>query len=98
MSGVVGNLPDRVISTRQRFTIVFLLVLLFAAAAVYKAYSKDVTAGFDELQHVSYTAQIQRDGISTNLESLRLLDPRTFRFTREDARAFVLYLRSIQAP
>ena len=60
-----------------------MLVLLFGATAVYKAYNKDLTSGFDELQHASYTAQIQRDGISTDLNSLRLLDPHTFHFTHE---------------
>lgn len=83
MSVVVGNLSKRVISTRQVFAIVSMLVLLFGATAVYKAYNKDLTSGFDELQHASYTAQIQRDGISTDLNSLRLLDPHTFHFTHE---------------
>lgn len=83
MSAAAEKLSHRVVSTRQRLAMVCVLLFLFVFAAVSKAYHKDVLVGFDELQHASYTAQIQRDGISISLDSLRLLDPRTFRFTGE---------------
>jgi hypothetical protein len=63
----------------------FILILtLFIAAASLSATHKDVTRGFDELAHVSYIAQIQYDHtVAPDLSDLRLLDPKTFRFTTE---------------
>jgi hypothetical protein len=55
---------------------------LFVLAAVVSAARKDITQGFDELAHVSYVAQIQHTGeAAPALETMRLLDPRTFQFT-----------------
>jgi hypothetical protein len=59
-----------------------IIALILVVAAGLSAYRKPVTTGFDELAHASYVAQLQRDKTSwPNLESLRLLDPRTFAFT-----------------
>ncbi len=55
---------------------------LFVVAALFSAERKDVTAGFDEVAHVSYVAHIQRTGgVWPALPSMHLLDPRTFQFT-----------------
>ena len=55
---------------------------LFVVAAVASAARKDVTQGFDEVAHLSYIAQIQHSGHAwPALETMRLLDPRTFQFT-----------------
>ncbi len=55
---------------------------LFVLAAVRGAARKDITQGFDEVAHVSYVAQIQHSGDARPaLETMRLLDPRTFQFT-----------------
>ena len=55
---------------------------LFVLAAILSAARKDITQGFDEVAHVSYVAQIQHDGEAAPvLETMRLLDPRTFQFT-----------------
>lgn len=55
---------------------------LFVLACALSAAHKDVTQGFDEMAHVSYVAEIQRNGGRwPALESLRLLDPQTFQFT-----------------
>lgn len=57
---------------------------LFVLAAVVSAARKDITQGFDEVAHVSYVAQIQRDGMAApNLKGLRLLDPSNFEFTAQ---------------
>lgn len=58
------------------------VVLLLVVAAAFSANRKQVTTGFDELAHASYVAQLQRAGTFwPDLESLRLLDPKTFAFT-----------------
>jgi hypothetical protein len=58
------------------------ILALFVLAAVVGAARKDITQGFDEVAHVSYVAQIQRDGTTApDLENMRLLDPHTFQFT-----------------
>jgi hypothetical protein len=55
---------------------------LFVLAAIFSAARKDIAQGFDEVAHVSYVAQIQRDGdASPDLTGLRLIDPRSFQFT-----------------
>jgi hypothetical protein len=57
---------------------------LFVLAALLSAARKDVTRGFDEVAQASYVAQIQHTGnVWPSLDSLRLLDPQTFRFTGE---------------
>jgi len=54
---------------------------LFVLSAAVSAARKDISQGFDEVAHVSYVAQIQRDGAAPDLNRLRMLDPRSFRFT-----------------
>lgn len=55
---------------------------LFVMAAWLSAERKDVTAGFDEVAHVSYVAHIQNTGdVWPVLQRMRLIDPRTFQFT-----------------
>ena len=55
---------------------------LFVLSAAASAARKDISQGFDEVAHVSYVAQIQHDEtVTPELKNLRLLDPRTFRFT-----------------
>jgi hypothetical protein len=64
------------------FVAAAVIFVLFIVAAIVSAERKDVTAGFDEVAHVSYVAHIQRTGdLWPALERMRLLDPRTFRFT-----------------
>jgi hypothetical protein len=64
--------------------IVAIILLLFCLAAAFSAQRKDVTRGFDEVAHVSYVAALQHSGeIFPALETLRMLDPATFRFTSE---------------
>jgi hypothetical protein len=59
-------------------------LLVFVVAAVASALRKDVTKGFDEVAHVSYIAELQQSGsIWPDLKTLRMLDPVSFRFTRE---------------
>ena len=58
------------------------ILLLFLLAALFSAQRKDVTQGFDEVAHLSYVAQLQQSGeFWPRLESLRLIDPTSFRFT-----------------
>jgi hypothetical protein len=59
-----------------------IIFALFVVAALFSAERKDVTAGFDEVAHVSYVAAIQetRD-VWPALPRMRLIDPRTFQFT-----------------
>jgi hypothetical protein len=55
---------------------------LFVIAALVGAERKDITAGFDEVAHVSYVAHIQKTGdVWPALPRMRLIDPRTFQFT-----------------
>src|SRR5580698_4641359 len=57
---------------------------LFVLAAVFSAERKDITQGFDEVAHTSYVAQLQENGAWwPRLETLKLLDPKTFMFTGE---------------
>ncbi len=63
---------------------VAIILLLFVLSAALSAQRKDVTQGFDELAQVSYVAALQRSGeIWPALDTLRMLDPVTFRFTGE---------------
>jgi hypothetical protein len=57
---------------------------LFVIAATFSAVRKDVTRGFDEVAHASYVAHLQRDAaVWPTLETMRMLDPTSFRFTNE---------------
>lgn len=56
--------------------ILLLLVLLLCLGGVANALRKDIAKGFDEVAHVSYVAQIQREGaLWPDLRALRMLDP-----------------------
>ena len=56
--------------------ILLLLVLLLGLGGVANALRKDIAKGFDEVAHVSYVAQIQRDRAPwPDLRALRMLDP-----------------------
>jgi hypothetical protein len=58
-----------------------IIFAFFVFAAIMSAEHKDVR-GFDEVAHASYVASIQHTGqVWPALDSLRLLDPQTFRFT-----------------
>jgi hypothetical protein len=64
------------------FVATVVIFALFVFAAIVSAERKDVTAGFDEVAHVSYVAHIQRSGdLWPALQRMHLLDPRTFAFT-----------------
>ena len=61
-----------------------IILSLFLLAALLSAQRKDVTQGFDEVAHLSYVAQLQKNGeFWPKLETLRMLDPASFRFTAE---------------
>jgi hypothetical protein len=69
-------------SERANFFVAAIVFALFVMAALLGAERKDITQGFDEVAHASYVAEIQRSGeLSPALDRMRLLDPRTFRFT-----------------
>ncbi|AWN34525.1 hypothetical protein [Methylobacterium radiodurans] len=56
--------------------LLLLLVVLLALGGVANALRKDIAKGFDEVAHVSYVAQIQREGaLWPDLRALRMLDP-----------------------
>jgi hypothetical protein len=64
------------------FVAAVVIFALFVFAAIVSAERKDVTAGFDEVAHVSYVAHIQRSGdLWPALQRMRLLDPHSFAFT-----------------
>jgi hypothetical protein len=61
------------------------IIALFVVAAAVAALRKEITRGFDEVAHVSYVAHLQRSGeLWPALETVPMLDPGTFEFTRED--------------
>ncbi len=61
---------------RASRTVLAILLALVVAAAALSALRKDIRQGFDEVAHVSYVAQIQRDHqLWPPLDSLRMLDP-----------------------
>jgi len=69
-------------STIADFLIAAAILGLFVLACINSASRPDVTTGFDEPAHISYAAHIQQTGDAwPALEKMRLLDPRTFRFT-----------------
>jgi hypothetical protein len=58
------------------------ILVLFVFACAGSAAQRNVTTGFDEPQHISYVAQIKATGDPwPALDSLRLIDPQTFKFT-----------------
>ncbi|MGA8611610.1 MAG: hypothetical protein WB760_07790 [Xanthobacteraceae bacterium] len=57
---------------------------LFVLAAVASAERKDITQGFDEVAQASYVAHIQHShDLWPAFDSLRMLDPKSFKFTSE---------------
>ena len=80
-----ASLTDERPAATASVAVVAVILLLFILSAVFSAQRKDVTQGFDEVAHLSYVAQIQQSGeIWPRLETLRMLDPQTFRFTGEE--------------
>ena len=67
----------------RRLFVAGMFLLVFLASATYRATHQDIASGFDELAHVSYVASIQQHGSLIDFDSLRLLDPQTFRFTNQ---------------
>ena len=64
------------------FVAAAVICALFVIAAWLSAERKDVTAGFDEVAHVSYVAHIQETHDAwPALQRMRLIDPQTFQFT-----------------
>ena len=60
------------------------ILLLFLLASLVSAQRKDITQGFDEVAHASYVAHLQASGAFwPKLEDMRMLDPRSLRFTSE---------------
>lgn len=69
-------IPDRLAA--------WLLLALVAAIALLVAAQRNIGGGYDELAHASYTAQLQKTGEAwPALETLRMVEPKTFRFTAE---------------
>jgi hypothetical protein len=70
------------IPATANFVAAAVILVLFIVAALFSAERKDVTAGFDEVAHVSYVAHIQHTGdLWPALRRMRLIDPQTFHFT-----------------
>jgi hypothetical protein len=68
--------------TTKNLFVAAVILALFILAVGLSAARKDITRGFDEVAHVSYVADIQHAGTAwPALETLRLLDPKTFQFT-----------------
>ncbi len=64
------------------FVAAAVIFVLFVVAALVGAERKDITAGFDEVAHVSYVAHIQHThDLWPALGRMRLIDPQTFHFT-----------------
>lgn len=64
------------------FVAAVVILALLAIAALLSAERKDVTAGFDEVAHVSYVAHVQQTrDVWPALQRMRLIDPQTFQFT-----------------
>jgi len=58
------------------------ILALFVFACANSAAHRSITTGFDEPQHISFVAQIKATGNPwPALDSLRLIDPQTFKFT-----------------
>jgi hypothetical protein len=70
------------ITAMANFAAAAVILVLFVVAALFSAERKNVTAGFDEVAHVSYVAHIQHTGdLWPALKRMRLIDPQTFHFT-----------------
>lgn len=63
--------------------VVALLLIAFLASTVAHIFNPNIPAGFDELAHVSFVAQIQQCACLPTLDELRMLDPVTRQFTLE---------------
>jgi hypothetical protein len=61
------------------FTVFFALIL---GSSCYRALTKPLDVGFDELAHASYVAQIQEANTSVDLESLKILDSKSMEFSQ----------------
>ena len=73
---------NRALTAADRWIVVAVIVGLFTLAAGISACRKDIARGFDEVAQTSYVAQLQSTGeIWPKLETMRLLDPSSFRFT-----------------
>jgi hypothetical protein len=82
--GVPAHDQERAGSASTNLRICIVVLLLFIVAAATSAMRKDITQGFDEVAHASYVADLQRSGeIWPAFAAMRMLDPSTFRFTRE---------------
>jgi hypothetical protein len=58
------------------------ILAVFVFACADSAARRSITTGFDEPQHISFAAQIKATGNPwPPLDSLRLIDPKTFEFT-----------------
>jgi hypothetical protein len=72
------------ISVRANWHVCVVVLLLFVFVATLAAIYRDVRFGFDELAHASYVAYLQHtDKAWPDFKNLRMLDPLSFRFTRE---------------
>jgi hypothetical protein len=68
--------------TTTNFFVAAVILGLFVLSAALSAERKPISAGFDEVAHASYVAQIQHSGDAwPDLTSMRLLDPQSFQFT-----------------
>jgi hypothetical protein len=77
-----ANIRERPAGTGAAAAVILLLFLL---AALFSAQRKDVTQGFDEVAHLSYVAHLQGSSeFWPKLESMRMLDPASMRFTGAD--------------
>jgi hypothetical protein len=76
--------PALTVPARANAFVAAIILGLFVLSAALCADRKDVTQGFDEVAQASYVAQIQHTGdLWPAFDSLRMLDPKTFRFTGE---------------
>jgi len=70
--------------TRTNPIALAIILALFILSAAISAQRKDITQGFDEVAHLSYVAHLQSTGVAwPALETMRLIDPQSFRFTGE---------------
>lgn len=75
-------LGRRTIPAAGNLLVAVAILALFVLACADSAARRSITTGFDEPQHISYVAQIKATGNPwPALDSLRLIDPQTFKFT-----------------
>jgi hypothetical protein len=75
-------LARRTVPAAGNLLVAVAILVFFALACADNAAHRSITTGFDETQHVSYVAQIKATGNPwPALDSLRLIDPQTFKFT-----------------